>query len=494
MAACVDCQQDLRPGATFCGACGARQPPAAGTATPAEPTASSSSSAPSVSLAIDVEPLRHLAVGARGLVRLRVACDGVDPLDRVAVHARWAGTALPVAEATRVGPGRAAVLTLAITPTGAGFHDLVGVLEVAHAGAVSRFLWDGVHLRVAGDGPQVQVVHIDQSAARVVDNSRSTFAASPEGGALIDAGPDAGDWQAIPLTPESAPAPTPAVTAAPAASLRRVDFALTTERATYQLTTTLAQGDLATVYGGHVRGAEPPVEIALKLADQGADNDLMQHEVRVLGLLTAEAGGPTVHFAVPRDQLRSQDGRLGTVFDRLDGLDLTQVRDRCRARGEPGLAPRHLLWVMRRVLGALGWAHKHGILHGNLDPSHVLIRPRDHMVWLIDWCWAVVEPARTGQGFKAHNPLYSAPEVGSRGRPTPASDLYALGKVLIHLAGGDPATKALPDMDPRLARFIKYLAVESQGGRPQDAWALYLQADKVRSQIWGEHQFVPLEL
>ena len=149
---------------------------------------------------------------------------------------------------------------------------------------------------------------------------------------------------------------------------------------------------------------------------------------------------------------------------------------------------------MRRALAALGWAHKHGVLHGNLDPSHILIRPHDHMLWLVDWCWAVVEPARTGQGFKARNELYSPPEVASRGRPTPASDLYALGKVLIHVAGGDPATRTLPDMDPRLARFIKYLAVESQGGRPQDAWELYRQADKVRTQIWGDHEFVPLDL
>jgi hypothetical protein len=116
------------------------------------------------------------------------------------------------------------------------------------------------------------------------------------------------------------------------------------------------------------------------------------------------------------------------------------------------------------------------------------------MLWLVDWCWAVVNPARTGQGFKALNETYSPPEVRDHGRPSPASDLYALGKCLIHAAGGDPAARTVPDADPRLVRFLRYLTVESQGGRPQDAWELYFQVDKLREQIWGAHTFEPLEL
>jgi len=244
-----------------------------------------------------------------------------------------------------------------------------------------------------------------------------------------------------------------------------------------------------------VRGSGQPV--AVKIADQTSDNDLMQHESRVLELLfkaEGEGGKSKVHLAQPRDQFRTTDGRLGSVFDHLDGFDLTAVRDRCRKQGEPGLPARHVVWVLRRSLAALGWAHKQGILHGNLDPAHILVRPHDHNVWLIDWCWAVVNPAQTGQGFKALNETYSPPEVKERGKPTPASDLYALGKCAIHLVGGDPASKTLPDMDPKLVRFIKYLCVESQGGRPQDAWELYAQLSRLREQIWGKHSFVPLEL
>ena len=444
---------------------------------------------PTIRMSIDVAALRHLAAGARGLARFRVENDGALALETVALAVRLSGVALPAADTATLFPGRATVLSIPVTPPVAGFHELTGELRLVDLmGESRRYAFADVHVRAAGAGPQTQIVHIDQSAARVVDNSRSTFGAGDAGGLLGE-----GDWQPIPLV--AARDETARRTAS--TNARRAEFAVKTDRATYQVTTTLAQGDLATVYGGHVRGAQPAVRVAIKIADQTSDNDLLQHEVRVLGLLLAGDGparGPAVHLAPPRDEFRTADGRLGTVFDHLDGFDLTQVRDRCRRGGAPGLPPRHVVWVLRRALAVLGLAHKQGVLHGNLDPSHVLVRPHDHNVWVIDWTSAVVNPARTGQGFKALNEIYSPPEVRTRGNPRPASDLYALGKCAIHAVGGDPETKELPEMDPRLQRFLRYLTVESQGGRPQDAWELYKQLDRLRTQIWGEHQFVPLEL
>jgi hypothetical protein len=525
VADCVRCSATLRDGAAFCGACGERQPLAVETpeaiaryrevlakflsdgaldaakqqqlealrvrlgvtlathASLSRQLEPASPPPPSIRLAIDVATLRHLAVGERGLVRWRIENDGALALESVTLATTMSGMALATAVGPTVFPGKAAVLSVAVMPPVAGFHELAGELAVCDLmGEHSRYRFADIHVRAGGDGPQVNVVHIDQSAARVVDNSRSSFGATEAGGVVGD-----GDWQPVPVTCVRDPAQR-----RPTSNARRIDLAITTDKATYQLTTTLARGDIATVYGGHTRDTQQPV--AVKLADQSSDNDLLQHEARVLGLLLAEPDKTSIHFCLPRDQFRTGDGRLGTVFDHLDGFDLTQVRDRCRRRGEPGLAPRHVVWVLRRAFAALGWAHKHGILHGNLDPAHLLVRPHDHMVWLVDWCWAVVNPATTGQGFKAHNELYSPPEVAERGHPTPASDLYALGKCAIHLAGGDPARKTLPEMDPRLARFLRYLCVESQRGRAQDAWEMYLQIDRIRHQIWGAHEFVPLEL
>lgn len=412
-------------------------------------------------LALDNTTLPHLAVHARGLLRLRVST----PATPVALHLTLSGEPLAVQSAEVDGDH---VFAIDVTPAVAGYHLLAGELRAGK----TTYRIVPIHLRVAGDA--VNIVHIDQSNARVVDNSRSTFGA-PLAGVLGD-----GDWRALELDAVAA-IPTPAPVALPQA-----DFVVTTPITTYRVTEALARGDLATIYGAG--------NSVLKIADQASDNDLLQHEARVLGLLTAIADKPTIHFAPPREQFRTADGRLGTAFPRLDGLDLTAIRDIYRARGEPGLPARHVVWILRRALAALGWAHKQGILHGNVTPAHLLVRGRDHMLWLVDWCWAVVDPAHTGQTFKALDETYSPPEVAARGAPTPASDLYALGKCAIHVLGGDPATKTLPELDPRLARFIRYLCLESQGGRGQDAWELYLQLDKIREQIWGAHTFVPLDL
>ncbi|MDQ3337157.1 MAG: inactive serine/threonine-protein kinase VRK3 [Myxococcota bacterium] len=464
-ARCSECGQGLRDSSLFCSACGT-----------AQRTAS-----PSLALALDASTLAHLAVGSRGLLRLRVENLGAQSIPGpISLRTTLSDDALPLAETSaELAAGAAIVLSISVSPTMAGYHAFAGELV---AGA--RYQLAKVYLRVGGDGPQVSIVNIDQSSARVIDNSRSTFGVQGSGGML---GADA-DWREL----EVAVIPEPAPPSARPRVLPRADFTITTELAAYRAHETIAHGDIATVYGGRT---SDHTDVVLKIADQAADNDLLQHEARVLGLLLAKPDKTSLHFTPPRDQFRTGDGRMGTVFPRLDGLDLTALRDSFRDRGESGLPPRHVVWILRRALAALGWAHSQGILHGNVDPSHVLVRGQDHMVWLVDWCWAVVKPAQTGQTFKALNEVFSPPEVAARGKPSPASDIYALGKCAIHVLGGDPSDKTMPDaVDAKLARFIRYLCLESQGGRGQDAWELYMQLDKIREQIWGPHQFVPLDL
>lgn len=441
-----------------------------------------------LALALDGATLAHLAVGVRGLLRLRVENRSAHPIaGPVVVRTTLSDDALPGAEsAAELAAGGMVVLVIPVVPTMAGYHRFAGDVRIGTA----HYRIVPVHLRVGGDGPQVSVVNIDQSSARVVDNSRSSFGIVGIGGAgggILRDGDGDGDWRPLEIDRVPEPVPPPAHVALP-----RVDFTITTELATYRVTETLAHGDIATVYGGTTGDG---TAIALKIADHSSDNDLLQHEARVLGLLLDKPDGPTVHLAPPRDQFRTADGRLGTAFPRLDGLDLTAIRDLYRGRGEAGLPPRHVVWILRRALAALGWAHSRGILHGNVDPSHILVRGHDHMVWVLDWCWAIVNPAQTGQTFKALNATYNPPEVAARGTPTPASDLYALGKCAIHVLGGDPVAKTMPDtVEPKLARFIRYLCVESQGGRGQDGWELYLQLERIRESIWGAHEFVPLDL
>lgn len=50
-----------------------------------------------------------------------------------------------------------------------------------------------------------------------------------------------------------------------------------------------------------------------------------------------------------------------------------------------GVDPRHVVWMWRRILDILGFAHSIGWVHGDVHPGHLLVHPADHGVLLIGW-------------------------------------------------------------------------------------------------------------
>jgi hypothetical protein len=470
---------------------------------------------PGVRAFVDVSTLDYFEIGTRCLLRLRIENESL-ALASFGVHAEVRSTSTepptPLAEAggEALLPGEARTIALWLVPEAAGFEELRGVVRLTDAAGGHTFAgFEGVFFRVgagANGATRVSLVHVDQRSARVVDNSHSGFGAVPPPGGLVGEA----RWAPVPLHPLT---PAEATDAAPAlhalvdranakkslpppissAPVRFTRFTIETDEAAYDVDAVLAEGEIATVYAAERRSDRAPAVV--KVVADPADGDLLAAEARALRLLSAEDAPQRKHLPRVLGRFRTNDDRAGTVFERIDGIDLSTLRERLRARGLPGVPPRHLLWLMRRCLSVLGWAHKHGVIHGNLDPAHVLVRPRDHNVWLVDWCWSIVDPARTGESFRCLNAEYGPPEALEKKPPLPSADLYSLGKVLIFAAGGDPRTNALPEcIDPRMARFLGFLVVESPLGRAQDAWELYARADRLRKELYGEHEFVPFEV
>jgi hypothetical protein len=465
--------------------------------------------APKLTAFVDVSTIGFFEVGSRCMLRLSLQNDGELAFEAVELHAEVLGDGrIDVVRSQTVFPGQRETIALWLVPKVAGFQELRGVLHAVDLMGDRWFCrFEGILFRVgSGEGPQISVVNVDQSSARVVDNSKSRFGAAAEQGGVVGEA----TWQPIVLAPISAaqaaelvpvlrelvPAHTPTrdapkppapVRARSRAGGQHVAFTVKAGEAEYQISSTIAQGDVAMVYGGVRRN--DGAKVVVKVADNAGDNDLMQAEVRTLRLLRAEESPQQKHLPVVLDTFNTSDGRCGNVLEQLDGYDLFELRERL----PEGVPARHMIWLMRRCLSVLGWAHSRGVLHGNIDPSHVIVRPKDHNVWLVDWCYSIVDPARTGESFRCLNEEYSAPEVGQKKPPLPSADLYSLGKTMIFAAGGDPARCTLPDsMDERLQRFIKFLVVDSPLGRAQDAWTLYAQLDRLREQLYGAHEFVEL--
>ena len=134
----------------------------------------------------------------------------------------------------------------------------------------------------------------------------------------------------------------------------------------------VARGDLANLYRDP-RGL-------LKVGRDPADNDLIEREARALARLAAR-GDPRFAAYFPRliEAVRvpgSVPGAVhrGHVITALDGfVSLAQVR----AAFPGGVHPADAAWIWRRLLVAIGAAHRAGLIHGAVLPEHVLLAELD---------------------------------------------------------------------------------------------------------------------
>ncbi len=106
------------------------------------------------------------------------------------------------------------------------------------------------------------------------------------------------------------------------------------------------------------------------------------------------------------------------------------------------------------ICRAIHYAHQRGVLHRDIKPSNVLI-DREGRPYVTDFGLAKhVDSDRqlTVSGAIVGTPSYMAPEqvVGSRGRPSPASDVYSLGTILYQLLTGRPPFQAASPVDTML--------------------------------------------
>jgi serine/threonine-protein kinase len=129
----------------------------------------------------------------------------------------------------------------------------------------------------------------------------------------------------------------------------------------------------------------------------------------------------------------TDDGRPVGVLELVGGESLASRL----ARGALPVAPA--LLVARGIAEALAAAHAAGVVHGDLKPANVMVRPDESVVLLDFGAAASPVPGGNGCGGIAGTPAYLAPEQIDGAAASPASDVFALG-VIVHeaLAGARP--------------------------------------------------------
>jgi serine/threonine protein kinase len=258
---------------------------------------------------------------------------------------------------------------------------------------------------------------------------------------------------------------------------------LTTRHRSYRLGPTLATGDLAAL-----RAADE--DTVLKIPLRPSDNDLMEREALALARLDRH-GAPEHRAYAPRliETFRHREGASGVerrvnALERLRGFHtLAEVG----AAHPGGLDPRDAAWMWRRLLVALGWAHRASVVHGAVLPEHVLIHPGRHGLVLLDWCYAVVdEPEGTIPALVERYRDWYPPEVIHRRPATPATDIQLAARCVERLLGGEAPHQ--------IRAHLRGCTLPDQARRPRDAWRLLGELDELLERLYGPRTFRPFTM
>lgn len=278
--------------------------------------------------------------------------------------------------------------------------------------------------------------------------------------------------------------------------------AISTRSRFYQVDRVVAKGDICNLYRCRFSENRMPRTGILKIVRDPKDNSLVSNEARILRHLESGYEAlPGLRQYVPQlvETLQyrgsSAKPRQANVFRWVEGLySLEEVRNAY----PKGVGPKDMAWIWRGLLLVLGFAHQHGVIHGAVIPTHVLIHPEEHRLLLVDWPYAVLTPESSGERIGAISADYAPwyPREMQTGETLlPGFDLYMAAACMIYLVGGNPIRHVIPNSVPRpLRSFLRECLMEGPGMRPQDAWKLRGEFTEVSRSYWGPVKSGPLVL
>ncbi|AKU94781.1 Adenylate cyclase [Labilithrix luteola] len=265
-------------------------------------------------------------------------------------------------------------------------------------------------------------------------------------------------------------------------------------RRTYTVGAQFATGDLCDLY---VCTSEAKERVVLKLAMSADDSDLVAAEAEVLRrLYPAREEEKGFYRYLPRlleavvlenDRTRRRANVLSLHDDHVSAAEALSAHP-------DGLDFRDVAWMTKRLLAALGFVHRKGVVHGAVLPPHLLVHPITHGARLVDWCYAQERGSRVRAINSAYRSLY-APEILRKEPVSAATDIYMAAATTVTLLGGDAAGRTLPDRVPGpVRRFFLTCLAPSPARRPDDAWKLHEELDELLARVVGKRRYRPLDV
>lgn len=252
----------------------------------------------------------------------------------------------------------------------------------------------------------------------------------------------------------------------------------------FQIETLVGRGNASRVY----RGLDLLLgrDVAIKLIDAPATTaalEAQERQVRLLAGLNHPALVTLFHAGL--DATDSGPPQFFLVMEFLPDLDLG------RRLQHGGLTPAQVAYLGWDLLGALAYVHENGILHLDVKPSNVLLaQAPDGQIRgkLADSPAAVLQSSSERSRARTPAPTGSPSPEQVDGRPGPASDVCALGLVLIealteHREAGVPGTIPEP-----LRGVLQRMTAQDPRARPSAAEATAEFGGIIRGLLGGVPQ------
>ncbi|WP_240619696.1 protein kinase [Blastococcus sp. TF02-8] len=206
----------------------------------------------------------------------------------------------------------------------------------------------------------------------------------------------------------------------------------------YELHQLIAAGGMGQVWRGLDIALHRPVAVKVLRSEYTGDPTFVAR-FRAEAQHAAALSHPNIAAVFDYGEETAQDGSGETlaylVMELVEGEPLSAL-----LRREGALPTGTTLALLRQTAAALAEAHRVGMVHRDVKPGNILVRP-DGAVKITDFgiAWSARSVALTRTGQVIGTPQYLSPEQAEGRHASPASDVYALGLIGYECLTGHPA-------------------------------------------------------